>query len=68
MSERVYKTIRLTGCSEESYEKAISVALDKAGESLHGLAWFEVAEMRGAVREGGALEFQATIQAAFKID
>ena len=67
MAERVYKTIRLTGCSEESYEKAISVALDKAGESVHGLSWFEVTEMRGSVRDGG-IEYQASIRAAFKVD
>jgi flavin-binding protein dodecin len=67
MSDRVYKTIRLTGCSTESYESAISVALEKAGKSLHGIAWFEVTEMRGAPRDG-KVEYQATIEVAFKID
>ena len=67
MADKVYKKIRVTGCSTESYERAIEVAVRKAGESLRGMAWFEVAELRGAISEG-ALEFQATIDVAFKVD
>jgi flavin-binding protein dodecin len=68
MSDRVYKKISVTGCSEESYEKAIRLAVSKASESLHGLAWFEVTEQRGGIREGGILEYQATVEVAFKVD
>jgi hypothetical protein len=68
MSDRVYKKISVTGCSDEGYEQAIRLAVSKASESLHGLAWFEVKEMRGGIREGGALEYQATVEVAFKID
>jgi len=67
MAEKVYKKIRVTGCSNESYEKAIEAAVRKAGESLRGVSWFEVAELRGAIAEG-SLEWQATIDVAFKID
>jgi flavin-binding protein dodecin len=41
MSERVYKKIRLVGVSRDSYEKAIKNAIEEAGKTLHGLAWFE---------------------------
>jgi flavin-binding protein dodecin len=68
MAERVYKKISVTGCSEEGYEKAIEIAVAKASESLHGLAWFEVKEFRGGIGEGGALEYQAAIDVSFKVD
>jgi len=68
MAERVYKKITVTGCSEESYEKAVRIAVSKAAESLHGLAWFEVLEHRGGIRENGVVEFQATVEVAFKVD
>lgn len=68
MSEKVFKKINVTGCSSESYEKAISAAVAKAGESLHGMAWFEVQELRGAVQDGAVIEYQATVAVAFKID
>lgn len=68
MTDRVYKRISVTGCSEESIERAIQIAVAKASESLHGLSWFEVKELRGGIREGGVIEYQASIEVAFKVD
>lgn len=68
MSERVFKKISVTGCSSISYEKAIENAIEKASESLRGLAWFEVNEFRGGLGSDGEIEWQATIEVAFKID
>jgi flavin-binding protein dodecin len=67
MPDMVYKKITVTGCSTDSYERAIETAVEKASQSLRGLAWFEVTEFRGGIRDG-ALEYQATIEVAFKID
>jgi len=67
MAEKVFKKVTVTGCSDESYEKAIEAAVGKAGASLRGLAWFEVKELRGAILDG-AIEWQATIDVAFKIE
>lgn len=68
MSEKVYKKIRVVGCSPKSYEMAIQAAVGKASESLHDLAWFEVVEMRGAVTKGKVSEWQATVDVSFKVD
>jgi flavin-binding protein dodecin len=68
MAEKVFKKITVTGCSQDSYEKAIEAAVEKASESLRGLAWFEVTEFRGGISPDGALEFQATLDVAFKVD
>ena len=68
MADRVFKKISVTGCSTESYEKAIEAAVEKASESLRGLAWFEVKEFRGGLGSDGNIEWQATIEVAFKID
>ena len=68
MSEKVFKKINVTGCSSESYEKAIGAAVAKASESVHGISWFEVRELRGAVEDGAVTEYQATVEVAFKVD
>jgi flavin-binding protein dodecin len=67
MTDTVFKKIIVTGCSTESYERAIEAAVEKASQSLRGLSWFEVTEFRGGIRDG-ALEYQATLEVAFKID
>ena len=67
MADIVFKKISVTGCSTDSYEKAIETAVEKASQSLRGLSWFEVKEFRGGIRDG-SLEYQATIEVAFKID
>ncbi len=68
MSEKVYKKITVTGCSVESYEKAIEAAVEKASESLRGLSWFEVTDFRGGINPDGSLEYQATLDVAFRVD
>ena len=68
MADKVFKKITVTGCSSESYEKAIEVAVAKASESLRGLAWFEVTDFRGGLGADGAIEWQASVEVAFKVD
>ena len=68
MGTKVYKKITVTGCSEESYKHAIEAAIEKAGASVHGMAWFEVTEMRGAIKDGKPCEWQATVDVGFKVD
>lgn len=68
MSEKVYKKITVTGCSIESYEKAIEAAVEKTSESLRGLSWFEVTDFRGGINPDGSVEYQATLDVAFRVD
>ena len=42
MPDTVFKKITVTGCSTDSYESAIETAVEKASQSLRGLAWFDV--------------------------
>lgn len=66
--DRVYKKVELVGISSKSFEDAVNNAVEKASKTLHGLAWFEVAEQHGRIAEGKVAEYQAVIKVAFKID
>jgi flavin-binding protein dodecin len=68
MGDKVYKKVRLVGCSEKSFEKAIAAALEKTVETVHGTSWFEVVELRGALRNGKVVEYQVTLDLGFKVD
>ena len=68
MSDKVYKKIDVVGCSPVSIENAVALAVAKASESLHGLSWFELKEVRGAIKDGKPVEWQVTLQLGFKLD
>jgi len=68
MSEKVYKKISVVGISRESYEKAIQHAITETSTTIHGLSWFEVKELRGAILPDGAVEYQATIEIGFRVE
>lgn len=64
---KVYKKIEVVGTSAESISDAVDAAVRKAAESLHGLCWFEVAEIRGRVEEGVITEYQAAVRIGFRL-
>ncbi len=68
MADKVYKKLRVVGCSNESMEAAIELAVAKAAQSVHGLDWFEVVESRGAIAEGKVVEWQVTVELGFRVD
>ena len=65
---KAYKKIEIVGISKDSLSNAIDHAIEKANDTLHGLAWFEVAEMRGKIEDGKVSEYQATVRIGFKLD
>lgn len=67
MTDRVYKTIRLVGISNESFSDAVDNAIERAQDTLEGLSWFEVIEERGSIGEGGVSEYQAKVEVGFRL-
>jgi len=63
-----FKLVTLVGTSPDSYEQAIKNAVRDASASLRNLSWFEVTEFRGRIADGAVAEFQAKLQAGFKVD
>lgn len=66
MPSKTYKLIELVGVSDRGFDDAVKSALRRAGATLKGLAWFEVVEQRGALRDG-AVEYQAKVKVAFRL-
>jgi dodecin len=66
-SSRVYKRIDLVGISSKSFEDAINNAIARASETLSGLSWFEVKELRGSISKSEVMEYQASIAVSFEV-
>ncbi len=64
---RTYKLIELVGVSNESYAAATQNAVQRASETLRGLGWFQVTELRGLIQDGEISEYQVTLKVGFRL-
>jgi len=68
MSAHIYKKVELVGSSTKSSDKAVENALEKAGESIRNIDWFEVTETRGHVVDGKIAHWQVVVKVGFRLD
>jgi len=68
MVESVYKIIELVGTSTESWEKAATAAIDRAGQSLRDLRIAEVVELDLQLKGGKVEAYRAKVKVSFKYE
>ena len=68
MADSVYKVIELVGTSTESWEKAASVAVERASKSLRDLRVAEVAELDMVLEDGNVTAYRAKLKVSFKFE
>jgi flavin-binding protein dodecin len=68
MAESVYKIIELVGTSTESWEKAASVAVERAAKSLRELRVAEVVELDMVIDDGAITAYRAKVKVSFKYE
>lgn len=68
MAESVYKIIELIGTSKESWEKAATVAVERAAQSLRELRVAEVVELDMVLDDGKITAYRAKVKVSFKYE
>ncbi|MQX38238.1 dodecin [Roseospira navarrensis] len=68
MSDHVYKIVEVVGSSTTSIEDAINAAVNRAGQTLSNLRWFEVMETRGHIENGRVGHYQVTLRIGFTLE
>ncbi len=68
MAESVYKVIELVGTSQESWEKAATAAVERAGESLRDLRVAEITKLDMQMKNGKVDTFRAKVKVSFKYE
>jgi len=69
MPESVYKVIELIGTSKDSWEKAATAAVTRAGQSLRDLRVAEVAQLDLQLDASGKVEaYRAKVKVSFKFE
>ena len=68
MADSVYKVIELVGTSSESWEKAATVAVNRAAKSLRDLRVAEVIEQDLVIEKGKVSAFRTKLKVSFKYE
>ena len=68
MSEHTYKITEIVGTSPDGVDQAIRNGVARAAQTLRHLDWFEVAEVRGFIRDGAVDHFQVTMKLGFRME
>ena len=68
MDDNVYKKLEIVGSSTKSIEDAIENAVERAGQSVDNLGWFEVTETRGHIVDKKVKHYQVTLKVGFTLE
>ena len=68
MADHTYRMTDIVGTSPEGIESAIRNALQRAGQTLRHLDWFEVTEIRGQLQGSEVAHFQVSMKVGFRLD
>jgi dodecin len=67
MTDHVYRVTEVVGTSTDSIDAAIRTGVAQAAETVRGLDWFEVTEMRGHLEDGRIAHYQVTMKLGFRV-
>jgi len=67
MAGQTYKVIELVGTSNVGITEAINEAVSRANQSIKGLDWFEVGEIRGQIEDGKPAWYQVALKIGFRV-
>jgi hypothetical protein len=68
MAESVYKVIELVGTSTESWEKAATAAVTRAGSTLRDLRVASVSDLDMLLEGGQVATYRAKVKVSFKYE
>ena len=68
MANHVYRITEIVGTSPDGLDAAINAGVERAAQTLRGLDWFEVTEIRGHLVDGKIAHFQVGLKVGFRID
>ncbi len=68
MSDHVYRITEIVGTSKVSIEEGIRNGIARANQTLRGIDWFEVTELRGYIRDGELDHYQVSMKLGFRLD
>ena len=65
--EPTYRLTEIVGVSGDSIAQAVRNGVSRAAETLKGLDWFEVTQIRGTIKDGKVNSFQVEMKIGFRV-
>ncbi|MFC8830081.1 dodecin [Streptomyces sp. NPDC057137] len=68
MSNHTYRVTEIYGTSEAGVDEAIRNGIGRASQTLRGLDWFEVTQVRGHIVDGQVEHYQVGLKVGFRLE
>ncbi|QIP83324.1 dodecin family protein [Streptomyces sp. Tu 2975] len=68
MSNHTYRVTEIVGTSPDGVDQAIKNGITRASQTLRGLDWFEVTQVRGHIVEGQIEHYQVGLKVGFRLE
>ncbi|WP_433890195.1 dodecin [Streptomyces sp. CA-111067] len=68
MAEHTYRVTEIVGTSHEGIDQAVRNGVKRAAQTLRGLDWFEITEVRGHIVDGEVEHFQVGMKVGFRLE
>ncbi|MER8037681.1 dodecin [Streptomyces hydrogenans] len=68
MSNHTYRVTEIVGTSTEGVDQAIRNGIERASQTLRGLDWFEVTQVRGHLVDGRIEHYQVGLKVGFRLE
>lgn len=68
MSNRTYRLTEIVGTSPDGVTEAIENGIERAGQTLRHLDWFEVIGIRGQIADTSVEHYQVTLKLGFRLE
>ncbi|MFF2502897.1 dodecin [Streptomyces sp. NPDC058067] len=68
MSHHTYRVTEIVGTSPDGVDQAIRNGIARASQTLRGLDWFEVGQVRGHIENGQIAHYQVNLKVGFRLE
>ncbi|MEU0370729.1 dodecin [Streptomyces sp. NPDC006283] len=68
MSNHTYRVTEIVGTSTDGVDQAIRNGISRASQTLRGLDWFEVTQVRGHIVDGQIEHYQVGLKVGFRLE
>lgn len=68
MTNRTYRITEIVGTSDVGVDQAIRNGIDRAGQTLRHLDWFEVTQIRGYLVDNHVQHVQVGMKVGFRLE